>query len=246
MMTVKEFNSGGDDLERMLHLSSSPIAIRFIEKESDIPGSALRPKKQRNYHLAQCQAYALSRRDKITVAMLKEDNWCLAPLIVYGHRRKNDEMLHNAPDYDCLELGKYIGVLSAPLNSAEFQPDVLNIYCDTTQLRHMLLALRKSERPNVGAGYFPPSCSYAVVTPVLTGKFMMVLPDPGEYARALTPVGEMIFAVPQTKLGTLLEDIKVYQKTSIFAHETVMIRPDFPQLENYKRAFKTWDMDYEK
>jgi uncharacterized protein (DUF169 family) len=243
---MNEFNTFGNDLEKMLHLDAPPIAIKMLEKESDIPDSAVRPKKHRNYHLAQCQAFAMSRREKVTVAMLKEDNWCLAPLMIYGHMSKDEKVLNNKPDYDCLEHGKYLGVLSAPLGTAEFKPDVIDIYCDTNQLRHMLLALRKSERPFVGGGYFPPSCSYAVVTPILTGKYMVVLPDPGEYARALTRVGEMIFAVPPEKIGSLLEDLKKYQETSIFAHENVMMRPDFPQLDIYKKAFKTWGMDYEK
>ncbi len=243
---MNEFNTYGDKLEKMLRLDNPPIAIKMLEKESDIPDSAVRPKKHRNYHLAQCQAYAMSRREKATVAMLKEDNWCLAPLMVYGHMSKDEKVLNNRPDYDCFEPGKYIGVLSAPLNTAEFIPDVINIYCDTTRLRDMLLALRKSERPYVGGGYFPPSCSYAVVTPILTGKYMVVLPDPGEYARALTPVGEMIFAVPPGKISLLLEDLKEYQENSIFADEAVMMRPDFPQLDIYKKAFKAWGMDYER
>ena len=57
--------------------------------------------------------------------------------------------------------------------------------------------------------------------------------------------GEMILAVPEEKLGLLMEDLRKYQETSIFANETVMMRPDFPQLDIYKKAFKAWGMDYE-
>ena len=178
--------------------------------------------------------------------MLQEDNWCLAPLIAYGLVGKMQEPLTVMPDYDCFEHGKYIGILSAPLSKTDFKPDVVNIISDTNQLRHLLLALRASERPYVSGGYFPPSCAYAVVTPILTGQYMVVLPDPGEYARALSPTGEMILAVPEEKLGLLMEDLRKYQETSIFANETVMMRPDFPQLDIYKQAFKAWGMDYEE
>ena len=75
---------------------------------------------------------------------------------------------------------------------------------------------------------------------------MVALPDPGEYARALTPAGEMILAVPGEKLGLLMEDLREYQETSIFTNDILLMRPDFPQPDIYKKAFKAWGMDYEK
>jgi hypothetical protein len=59
----------------------------MIEKKRDIPRDALRPYKNQGKHYAQCQAFALARRDKLTVAMLLEDNWCPAPVIVNEKER---------------------------------------------------------------------------------------------------------------------------------------------------------------
>ena len=84
MTTIKEYNGYGETLEKLLLLRTSPLAIKMIEKETDIPEDAFRPEKDRGYHYAQCQAFALSRREKMTVAMLKEDNWCPAPITAYG------------------------------------------------------------------------------------------------------------------------------------------------------------------
>ena len=66
MATIKEFNRCGEELEKILLLRTSPVAVKMLEKESDIPKGALRPKKDRNIHYAQCQAFALSRRDGTT------------------------------------------------------------------------------------------------------------------------------------------------------------------------------------
>jgi len=74
MAEISEYNKWGEDLERILRLRTSPVAVKMLEKESDIPGGAVRPKKQRGYHLAQCQAFGLTRREKDIIAMLKEDN----------------------------------------------------------------------------------------------------------------------------------------------------------------------------
>jgi uncharacterized protein (DUF169 family) len=91
MPTIKEYNFYGEVLENKLKLRSFPIAVKMLENEEDIPVSAFRPKKDKGMHFAQCQAFAMSRRDGITVAMLKEDNWCFAPLIAYGLVEKPDD-----------------------------------------------------------------------------------------------------------------------------------------------------------
>jgi uncharacterized protein (DUF169 family) len=243
MTSIEEFNKCGEELERLLLLQTSPLAVKMIEKEADIPPEAVRPKKDRGYHLAQCQAFGLSRRNKETIAMLAEDNWCPAPCVAYGFvKRPDDPEWRRREAYDCFDHGKYIGILTAPLKTATYGPDVVIIYADTNQLRSLLLAMRPEERPAVGGHYFPPSCAYAVVTPMLTGEYRVVLPDPGEYARALTTAGEMMFAVPGDRLTGLVADYKKYDSESLFAHESMMMRPDFPQPDFYKMIFKSWGM----
>ncbi len=242
MPTVKEFNHLGQELEELLLLQTSPVAVKMLDKEADIPEGTVRPQKDRNYHLAQCQAFGMTRRDKVAIAMLKEDNWCPAPCIAYGLvPRPEDPAWRRREQYDCFEYGKYIGILTAPLRTAAFEPDVVIMYSDTNQLRSILLAMKIDERESVSGRFFPPSCAYAVTTPILTNQYMVVLPDPGEYARALTIPGEMMFAIPGNKLEGLMEDLRRYEKNeSGFAHESMIMRPDFPQPDFYKRMFESW------
>jgi uncharacterized protein (DUF169 family) len=249
MATLKEYNLCGEQLEKLLNLSTSPIAVKMLEKETDIPHQAIRPKKDRGYHLAQCQAFAMSRRENATVAMLKEDNWCPGAIIAYGlmKRQESPEARKNNTG-DCFPYGKYIGILTAPLKTASFEPDVIIMYSDTNQLRHLLLAMRQEERPGVSGYFFPFSCAHSVVTPILRGQYAVVLPDPGEYARALTLAGEMMFSIPGNKLVELVNDLSQYKSTGPgYAHETGMImRPDFPQPDLYKKVFEAWGMEHEK
>lgn len=246
MSTAKEYNKHGEELETILKLTTSPVAVKMLESEADIPPEAVRPKKDRNYHLAQCQVFSLSRRDGDTIAMLAEDNWCPAPVIAYGLVERPDNPAWRAREtYDCFDHGKYIGILTAPLKTASFIPDVVIIYADTNQLRSLLLSMRPEDRSTVGGHYFPPSCAYAVVTVMKTGEYRVVLPDPGEYARALTPAGEMMFAVPRDRLAGLVADYKKYESESSFAHESMIMRPDFPQPDFYKEIFKGWGMHLE-
>ncbi|MBA7613175.1 hypothetical protein ES703_20420 [subsurface metagenome] len=247
MTTASEFNKFGEELEKLLGLQTSPIAVKMLEKEEEIPEGAIRPKKDRGYHLAQCQAFALSRRDRATVAMLKEDNWCPGAVISYGLVPKPDNPAASGQNpYVCFEYGKYIGILTAPLRTAAYEPDAIIIYCDTNQLRIILLSLKNEDRPNVKTNLFPFSCSNSVVPVMLNGEYWVNLPDPGEYARALTIAGEMMFSVPKEKLAELTENLRQFDRNeSGFAHEQMMMRPDFPQPDLYKRVFEAWGMDHE-
>jgi len=246
MPTVKDFNRYGEELEKILLLQTSPIAVKMLEKEAEIPESAIRPKKDRGYHLAQCQAFAMSRRERATVAMLKEDNWCPGAVISYGLVPKPDDPSARAQNTgDCFEYGKYIGILTAPLRTAAFEPDVIIIYCDTNQLRIILLSLKIEDKPLVKSNFFPFSCSNSVVPVMLNSQYWINLPDPGEYVRALTIAGEMMFSVPKDRLAGLLADLRQYEKNeSGFAHENMIMRPDFPHPELYKHVFESWGMEH--
>jgi uncharacterized protein (DUF169 family) len=248
MTAIAEFNHYGELLEKLLKLSTSPIAVKMLEKETDIPQGSFRPKKDKGYHLAQCQAFAMSRRENATVAMLKEDNWCPGAVIAYGLVQIPDNpQARRSNNGDAFPFGKYIGILTAPLKTAVFNPDVVIMYSDTNQLRNLLLAMKQEERPAVSGHFFPFSCASAVVTPLIRDQYTVSLPDPGEYARALTLAGEMMFAMPAHKLGSLVNDLSQYKSTGDgYAHESgPLMRPDFPQPDLYKKIFEGWGMDHD-
>jgi uncharacterized protein (DUF169 family) len=242
MPTISEFNKYGEELEKTLMLRTSPIAVKMLEKEADIPKGAVRPKKDRGYHIAQCQAFGLSRRDGTTVAMLKGDNWCPTSVIAYGLEKKPESLAKWVHPYDCFEYGKYIGIVSAPLKSANFLPDVVIAYLKPAQLRALLLSLKVTDVPQVSGHFFPPSCGWSVVEPMKTGKYWVVLPDPGEYQRALTEEGDMIFSVPQSKMQVMMAGLIQGGMFSYRDHNMAML-PDFEQPSFYKDLFRSWGLD---
>ncbi len=171
MPDLAEFNKYGEELERSLILRTSPIAVKMLTKESDIPKEAIRPKRDRKYHLAQCQAFALSRREGTTVAMLKEDNWCPTAVMAYGLVKRPESVEKWSHPYECFEVGKYIGIVSAPLKRATFIPDVVIIYAKPAQLRGLLLSMKVEDVPLVKGHFFPPSCGWSVVNPMRTATY---------------------------------------------------------------------------
>jgi len=246
MSTLDEFNKYGEDLEKHLMLRTSPIAVKMLEKEADIPKEAVRPKKDRKYHIAQCQAFALSRREGTTVAMLKEDNWCPTAVMAYGLVKKPESVEQWSHPYDCFEHGKYIGIVSAPLKSASFLPDVVILYAKPAQIRGLLLSMKVQDVPLVKGHFFPPSCGWSVVNPMKTGEYWIVIPDPGEYQRALTEEGDLMFSVPQSRMPAMMAGLKQNEHGAFsYREHSMFMQPDFPLPDFYKDMFKSWGMDTE-
>jgi uncharacterized protein (DUF169 family) len=246
MSTVAEFNKYGETLEKFLMLRSSPIAVKMLEKESDIPKEAIRPKKDRKYHIAQCQAFAMSRREGTTVAMLKEDNWCPTSVMAYGLVKRPESVEKWTHPYDCFEHGKYIGIVSAPLKSASFTPDVVILYAKPAQVRGLLLSMKVQDVPLVKGHFFPPSCGWSVVNPMKTGEYWVVIPDPGEYQRALTEEGDLMFSVPQNRMPAMMAGLKESEHGPFsYRDHQMFMQPDFPLPDFYKDMFKSWGMDSE-
>jgi uncharacterized protein (DUF169 family) len=177
MTTTADYNQYGEELEKIFMLKTSPVAVKMLAREDEIPKGAMRPKRDHGYHLAQCQAFALARRDKMTIAMFKEDHWCPAALIAYGMVPRPTPI--KGHPYKSFEEGKYIGIVTAPLNTANFNPDVVIIYTNTSQLRSLMLTMKLEDGLAVKSHFFPPSCAYAVVHVMLNNECWIVLPDPG-------------------------------------------------------------------
>lgn len=246
MSSLDDFNRYGEELEKSLLLRTAPIAVKMLEREEDIPSGAIKPQKDRGIHIAQCQAFAMSRRERLTVAMLKEDNWCFAPLIAYGLVPKPDEpTIERFTSFPRFEEGRYIGIVSAPLRTASFEPDVVLIYCNTAQLRSLLMPTHNyGEEAVISSHFFPPSCAYTVVPVVLNNQYLVALPDPGDYARALAGEDEIILSVPGDKMQILASGLRrAEERKQGYTSSNMLMQADFARPEFYKRLFRSWGLD---
>ena len=230
MTSLIDVTSYGEELENRLHLKTSPIAMRLLKKGEDIPEGVLRPRRDLGYHLALCQGFALSRRNKETIAMLKEDNWCYLPIIAFGLAEPPDFFLEGNNFFEKhfenlnaakkaanalprLEYGKYVGVLSAPLWKTFFKPDVVIIYCDSQQLRRLLFAMKYKEGYLVTSTLDPSGACFQCTIPVIQkGECHVAIPCGGDRNHALAQDDEVIFSLPFSKLETLMAGVRYYDE----------------------------------
>jgi uncharacterized protein (DUF169 family) len=258
---VETVNRYGSDLLNMLVLRTYPIAIKMLKDESEIPRGALRPKKDLGEHYSACQAFGIVRRRGTSLAMFIEDHWCFEPIIGYGLAEPPAEFLEGAgSDFFILNkeaakernnsisiipYGRYSGMVLAPLHKASFTPDVTVIYCNATQLRHMLFAMMLKNGYRVSSTLDPIwSCVHSVVPSLLTGECEVTVPDPGEFERGGVGDDEMMLSIPAGKMEELMSGVYHYDKMGMgyrsFGRE---IKGDFKQPPFYREYFKKWGLD---
>ena len=265
MLSLSDLNGFGEEIERRLLLRTSPIAIKLLETEKDIPEGALRPKGDLGFHLGLCQAFTMSRREGKTVAMLKEDHWCYLPVIAFGLAEPPDPFLQGntffkfsvgdpraagklAKALPRLEHGRCVGVVSAPLSATQFEPDVVVIYCNTNQLRCLLSGVKYRDGYLVKSTLDPSGACVQATVPVLqTGECQVTVPCGGDRAHALAQDDEMIFSVPTSKLGDLILGLRYFDELgrgcTRYAPD---MRPEYPLPDLYVKVGKMVGMEVDK
>lgn len=255
------------DISRRLHdmliLRYEPIAIKMIKNESDVPTGAIRPKRDLGKHMALCQAFAMTRRDKKTFFIDKTSEWCWNPLIAFGlvECREGSDSFNlvckflgmNDPDaakaffadFPTLPYGEYAGILVSPLSACTVEPDVVLIYCNNAQLRQLVWAVKNITGKLISTQLDAiDSCAYSCVMPMKTGDYRVTLPDIGEYERAGAEEGEIILSVPGKKLDELMTGMAAfYDRGMGYTQLTREMELDFSRPPFYNELFSMWGLD---
>lgn len=223
---MKVYNEYGKRLEKLIRPNSHPLAVRMLRSPEEIPEEALRPVRDFGKCMSTCQTFALSRRFGETVAQLFEDMWCPEPVIGFGLAEppqfffegktrypdgvKSLEAGANwAREFPRFKVGEYVGVVSAPLTTASFEPDVAVVYCDSAQLIRLLLGLAYEDGRDITTVLGGHSaCVYSVVPPMLKNECQASVPCRGDRGYAGTQDYEMIFSIPRDQIARVVEGLE--------------------------------------
>jgi uncharacterized protein (DUF169 family) len=264
MAELSDFNRFGEELEKLLLLRYAPIAIKVLRAYEEIPAGALRPKKDLGEHQALCQTYAMVRRQRKSIVMLKEDHWCVWPLISFGlvefregtdyydravtgnfieDPEKAREFFKNC--YPRMEAGSNIGLALAPLDTANFTPDLVLVYLKPAQLRSALMSIKYKSGELLECKLDAvDSCVHSTIPLLTDGKYRVTVPDPGEYERGLTDEDEMILSVPAGKLSEFVSGLTLLSNVGFGYRQLHMeMKTDFPRPQFYDDLFRMWGLD---
>jgi len=257
MVTLNIYHEYAEELDKELRLKYFPLAVKLLEKEEDIPEGAKRPLRDLGHHLPLCQAFQMSRSSGTLLAMLKEDMWCFEPVIslglaeppqylLDGHARfpytlKTLEASRNwVRSTPRLELGKYIGIASSPLKTANFDPDVVMVYCNPYQCKQLLLAAGWEQGRDVTSTVtgHAGTCLYTFVPAIQTGEYQVTVPCGGDYKRAACAEDQLIFTAPKGKLESLMSGFRYLVKRGLRGPLAPTLMPEYEMIESFMKIGK--------
>jgi uncharacterized protein (DUF169 family) len=226
MITLEEVHEMGAELEGWLRMRVHPIAVKLLKDEEEVPEEAIIPTRDWGHKYALCQSLARSQRNGETIAMFIGDHWCPEPVIglglaeripyfLEGHHRYPDsvrdleagsEWCTNMP---FLEHGLYKGVLSAPVNTCSFTPDVIVMHVNgmmTSQLLNVRNWIDGKDIHCQLSGH--AACVYTIVPPLLNRDCQVAIPCKGDRSIALAQDDEILFSLIPEMLPHFIEGLR--------------------------------------
>ncbi len=262
MPDISEINALGKELEDLFILKTSPLAIKLVNR-SEVPESCVQP-SETGKHYALCQALAFVRRTRNHLVMFAEDHWCLWPVINF-HLREIDaddekrlgsgyfikdrdlsyKHFHEEFPYIKEELVKDAMAI-APLESCEFEPDAVMIYCEPHQLRQLLMSSKWHTGNITGSAFDTCDSCGAALVPVLNGEkdYNVSIPDAGEYERSLCGENEMIFTLSAKMLPLFVQSARELRDWGFGIKQLAYdLKSDYARPKFYNDMFEKWGLE---
>lgn len=222
METLEDYKQAGQELYHKLHLSTYPIAIKYIKDVSDIPEGVSRPSLV-GEKWSLCQAFTFARRVGLSVAMTSDDNFCTPSTVAQGWEdvsyedfiqsqvlqgwHKDREAEEKVSSHDRVASTGHKGFICSPLPESIVIPDSVLVYGNAENITHIIHALAY-DGENVPTssfwGYREP-CSKGALLPFVTQKPQIVIPGLGDRNLSGTHDYEIAIGLPGALLFTVME-----------------------------------------
>jgi len=256
-MELDILNSFQKSVDQHLSLRSFPVAIKLLEREEDMPTDIGRPKRDLGEPVRPCVGWHLARHRGLPVAMMLEDftTACPSGIFVFGLLEPPPSWLDGNLSYGIyaatreaavnmekhvfrLEVGKYIGVAFTPLGKADFTPDLIMIFCNSNDARHLVLASAWTNGEPVKTSIAARNlCSEAIIQPFLTGKPVLAVPCGGDRQHGATDDDEIVFTTPVNRLEGIIKGLAEFEKS----HSIEKLGEDTKLQRRYKEMAKSLD-----
>jgi len=204
-MNLKQVN---ETLNIYIRPQTFPVAIKLHGAQETLPAKVRMPVKDLGYQITLCQAVALSRRFGWAMAVGKDDQCCVGGHTIMG-------FLDNPPQGGPFEAdkrhepGKYQYMVSAPIERADFEPDLICLYVNSAQ------AMRLAQAANNGGGGIAPTtatgmgdCGDIVAGTIKKDLSQFILPSGGDRVFGSTQDHEVIFTIPKSKIELMMKALE--------------------------------------
>jgi uncharacterized protein (DUF169 family) len=191
-----------------------------------------------------CQAFALSRKEGLTIVLDKDGQSCpialaglglvkseefligkfvLAPINQSQDARR--KMVASLPRFP---FGKYKAVLISPIKTAAFDPDVIVFYGSGAQVMRMIqAAVFSSGKALTSTATGSGGCLLPIVAVMLEGECKFAVPGNGDRRMGLVADGEISFGMPRERFEDVMQGLKLSHE----GKQTYPISPGYLKME---------------
>jgi uncharacterized protein (DUF169 family) len=234
-MDLKEVNEA---LNQYIRPQTFPVAYKLLRSDDELPERVKRPLQDLGYPITLCQATGLTRRYGWAMAVSKEGQCCIGGAQAMGF--VSEGSAGPIADKSRHEPGKYKYHVTATLDRADFEPDVIAVYGNTAQIMRLTQSAiggpGGSGKVNAVATGFG-DCGDIVARTVLSNECQTILPSGGDRVWGSTQDYELIFAMPWNKTEEVIEGLASTHKAGFRYPVITDIRnrpnlPPFLQIQN--------------
>lgn len=244
-------------ISRFVRPATYPLAIRMVTADEPIPARSRRPHRDMDVQVTICQAVGISRRYGWAMAVTPDDLSCPLVFVPFGF---SQAVAFQADGHACegiytetaeagarseqivprLETGKYAGILMAPLERAEFEPQVICVYGNSAQVMRLVQASlfkRGGALNSLSSGRI--DCAEIVIRTLLSEQPQYILPCSGDRIFGLTDDDEMIFAMPMSWADEVIHGLEATHAAGIRypVPKFMRFQPQYPpQYEQLREA----------
>ncbi|MGB9815615.1 MAG: DUF169 domain-containing protein [Thermoplasmata archaeon] len=241
-----------EKLKKFLKLRTNPVSIKFMEKnleETGIP--MLRPLQNFHRKFTFCQMVAASRYYEFVIGASLEDMACPGEIIIFGFAEPPDYFLDGSLSFGLytktkedgkkldnslprLQVGKYKGIITMPLNLSMVEPDLVLIYGTPGQMVNLITSsvYNTGEKINLASSGKAGSDT-GVAEVMISKKPRLVLPGLGDRILGHVEDSELLFIVPFNEMKNILNAMEEQAKTNFIVYPAppnIFYKADFSSI----------------
>lgn len=227
-MNTSQLAEKGQFVYNNLRLKTFLVGVKFLKERENLPEHARRPSQYLKKRITICQAMTMARNYGWQMGITAEDVICVLASLAFGfttavdarkemadsffesnYKSTMDKTVREVDQMCFLEPNEYQALFLCPLHKMSIDPDTVLLYGNPAQISRIVQAAT-FDRDEKIHGLFggKVECPEYLIRPLKTGEPRIIVPGPGDRIFSMTADDEMIFAMPNPFLDTLILGLK--------------------------------------
>ncbi|MHC1725643.1 MAG: DUF169 domain-containing protein [Syntrophobacteraceae bacterium] len=221
-----------DFIDEYLRTATFPVAIKLSAEEA-LPPKVKSASDAFGYPVAVCQAITAARRLGRTTGFHAKDHACALSHVYFGFKENPDFAKAGTTVYPLytkdaeagartnaqelhLDSGTFKTMIVAPLQRADFEPDILIVYGNAAQMVRLIQGELFNEGGKLTSSFMGRcACGAYISYPHKTKQCNVVIPGGGERVFAMTGDDEIAFAIPKERIQNVIEGLQGTHKSGV-------------------------------